>query len=651
MPPRARCCLVLAVLLVPFVPASAAARGSAQQQTGVNPYFEFLMARRLLGEGDAKGAQAALERAMAADPESAEIRAEMASFFLRQDRFEDAEKSARDALVRDSESIEAHRVLGLLYTAYADSAVRGPEVAKVPSYLKEAIEHLEKVVPTAAGATDISAQYNLGRLYLRNGDLDKAIETLSRVVDQNPYWSQARLALAQAQSDSNQGEAAIETLKPAVEEEPRLNATLGQFYERAGRYTEAADAYTKALAVTPTSRDLKLRLASVLLSAPSRENAAKAVEVLSSLVQQNPKDVRALYLRSQAHRGAGDLTAAENDARAAMAADRTSVSGAYALAQVLAQRHRNNDVITLLEPIVAAPGRGGEIVALLQYLSFAYQSVGDHQKAIDALVRAQTLTPDDATIDLYLIQAYIGAKKYAEAAAFAAEAQKRHPSQQRFSRLHARALFRSGAASRALALLEASVKANPDDSDAYVALADLYADAGRVDEGIRLLDRAGERFPQDSSVPFQQGSILEKADRFSDAERAFQRALDLEPDHADALNYLGYMLAERGQRLDEAVRFVTRALELDPDNPSYLDSLGWAQFKRGDLAQAEQNLTRAAAALPRNSVIQDHLGDLLARLGRPKDAASAWTRALEGDGEELNRAGIERKIRDIQRRR
>src|SRR3989442_1699584 len=70
MPPRARCCLVLAVLLVSFVPASAA-RASAQQQSGVNPYYEFLNARRLLGEGDAKGALAALERALAADPESA----------------------------------------------------------------------------------------------------------------------------------------------------------------------------------------------------------------------------------------------------------------------------------------------------------------------------------------------------------------------------------------------------------------------------------------------------------------------------------------------------------------------------------------------------------------------------------------------------
>src|SRR5262245_13148926 len=161
---RARFCVVPAVLFVLSVPALAT-RASAQQQSGVNAYYEFLTARRLIGEGDAAGAMAALQRALAADPESAEIRAEMASFYIRQDRLEDAEKAAREALARNRENIEAHRVLGLLYTSYADNA-RASDAAKVPAYVKEAIEHLEKVVPSAAGATDLSSQYNLGRLYL-----------------------------------------------------------------------------------------------------------------------------------------------------------------------------------------------------------------------------------------------------------------------------------------------------------------------------------------------------------------------------------------------------------------------------------------------------------------------------------------------------
>jgi Flp pilus assembly protein TadD len=137
-------------------------------------------------------------------------------------------------------------------------------------------------------------------------------------------------------------------------------------------------------------------------------------------------------------------------------------------------------------------------------------------------------------------------------------------------------------------------------------------DAGRETDAVKMLDTAAEKFPKD----------------------------------ADVLNFLGYLLAVRGERLDEAVRLVTRALQIDPGNPSYLDSLGWAHFKRGELGDAQKHLSKAAEALPANSVIQDHYGDLLVRIGKPAEAITAWTKALKGDGEDIDKAAIEKKIRN-----
>jgi tetratricopeptide (TPR) repeat protein len=111
------------------------------------------------------------------------------------------------------------------------------------------------------------------------------------------------------------------------------------------------------------------------------------------------------------------------------------------------------------------------------------------------------------------------------------------------------------------------------------------------------------------------------------------------------LNYLGYMLAERGERLAESVRYIERALALEPDNPSYLDSLGWAYYKLDALDRAEPPLRRASQELPKNSVVQDHWGDLLYKLGRFAEAIAAWEQALSGDGESIERATIETKIR------
>ncbi len=111
----------------------------------------------------------------------------------------------------------------------------------------------------------------------------------------------------------------------------------------------------------------------------------------------------------------------------------------------------------------------------------------------------------------------------------------------------------------------------------------------------------------------QAGAAYEQDHQYDQAERAFRDLIAANPKNADALNYLGYMLAERGRNLDEAVSLVTRALALQADNPAFLDSLGWAYFKKTELDKAEGPLERAAAAVPRGSVIQEHLGDLLLR--------------------------------------
>ena len=197
----------------------------------------------------------------------------------------------------------------------------------------------------------------------------------------------------------------------------------------------------------------------------------------------------------------------------------------------------------------------------------------------------------------------------------------------------------------AVSLLEASRDTHAEDPTSRLALAELLATAKRYADAERVLNDALARFPDDLSILFQLGAVAERQKRYADAERVFRQVIGRDPRHALALNYLGYMLADRGDRLDEAVGLIKRAVELDPYNGSYLDSLGWAYFKQDRLDEAEASLRRAAAELPRNSVVQDHYGDLLFKLGRYADAAAAWRRALDGDGEEIERAAVERKLR------
>lgn len=608
---------------------------SASAQTVVDPYYEFMIARRLEAQGDARGAIAAFERAAAAAPKAADIRAEIAAYHMRQNRPAEAERAARDAIALDDGSTEAHRVLGLLLSG---------SDAKMP----EAITHLERVMATPSGATDISLQFNLGRLYFFTGAIPKAIDTLTKVVEDQPQLSQARLILVQALSAAGRNDDAIEVLEPAARADPRLSGTLAQLYERAGRVDDASAAYGRAASANPNNRDAQIRYASALLTQGGRDNAKKALGVLAALIERNSKDAGALYLQSQAYRASGDIFAAERSARAVIAIDPNSASGTYALAQVFMAGRRYREVVALIEPFTAAAAaRGEQVTNLLTYLSGAYQALGQYDDAIAVLRRAKAADKDGSpAIDLYLVQTHIAARKYVEAAAIAEEAQTRHPHDLRFSHLQARALFRSGSQPRALSMLEGLLKADPEELDTYTTLADLYGQAGRPDEGVRLLNDAAKRFPDETMIGFRRGAVLADANRIAEAELAFKEVLARDPEHADALNYLGYMLADRGMRLDEAIDLITRALRIDEGNPAFLDSLGWAQFKRGQFAEAEKNMTRAADSLPLNSVVQDHYGDVLARMGKYREAVAAWTKSLNGDGDDIDRASIERKIKD-----
>ena len=446
--------------------------GPVEAQTG-DAYFEFLMARRLEAQGEHAGAREALERAAAADPASAAVRAEIASFQLRRNERDDAEREALRALRLDDANAVAHRVLGVVYAANVEAMNARTQRAEAEALARRAISHLEQATGDGVLGVGIQIYYSLGQLYMRTGDAAKAVDAFREVVDQNPGSARGRLSLARAYVSADDLTSAIETLEVIVDDEPRVASTLAQYQVRAGLLTEAAESYTRALALEPTSRGLKFRRVAAVFN--------------------------------------------------------------------------NRD--------------------------------------------------------------------FAQAAEFAAEAQAQHPGDLRFARLRARAVFENGDQAQALIILESTASANPTDAATQLALADLYNDAGRDDE----------------------------------AERTLRQYLATTPADSQALNHLGYLLADRGRALDEAIRLVERALVAEPGNPSYLDSLGWAHFRRGDFGEAEKYLAPAAEQLPGNSVVQDHLGDALAGQGRWLDAIAAWTRALAGEGS-IDTVAIEQKVRDARSR-
>jgi tetratricopeptide (TPR) repeat protein len=612
-------------------------------------YYQFLLGRHLEGDGQIDKAVAAYQRAATLDPTSSAIPAELAGLYARQGRIKDATTAAEAALKINPADVDAHRVLGSVYASLAEPEGGGKAPADSAENVRKAVDHLEKAHRADGTDRDAGLDLALSRLYIQIDQDQKAADLLRRVIEYEPDAGEAYVLLAHVETSLGHAERATDALEAGAAANPRLLQTLAGLYETQQNWTKAAATYERLAGFNPGSVEIKTKWAAALLQTGDEKGTMKARDLLLEANRAAPTETRPLYLLSVAERKRRDYAAAETASKRLVALDPEGSSGAFALAQVYEDQHLYGKAADALAPAVArldSPGRQGtgrDLLTLIAHLGFAQLQAGRPDAAIKTFTRARELAPGHS-FDTSLAQAYIAAKKYDDAAEIARGARLAQPDEPRYTELEAHALTLGGKKDRAVTLMRDLAAARPADLGVQLSFVQSLEDAGRSSEADGTLKKIADKFPGDVRVPFQQGALLEKRKDYTGAEAAFRSALAKDPDHAPTLNYLGYMLAEHTGRLDEAVSLVQQALRVDPDNGSYLDSLGWALAQQKKYDQAEPLLKRAAAQLPSNSVVQEHLGDLLWATGRRQDAVAAWQRALDGDREEIDVKAIEKKI-------
>lgn len=660
MTPRCAVFLMAVLVAAPVAsaqpPAADAPPAANRRPANATAMYEFLLARRAEARDDVPAAEAALRRAITIDPQSAELQAELAAFFTRQNRAADAVAAAEKALAMDAGSEEAHRVLGLVHAAWADGIVDGPPGGTEESWRAKAIEHLTKVQGTPTMATDLGLQMTLARQFLAVERAAEAVPLLERIVSQTGPAGEPASMLAEAHRALGQFDQAIMVLERAAEANPRYYLALGDVFERQRKYEEAADAFDRGLkALRNPGRELRLRRVAALLNIPEGKGAERAVTALTEFLAAAPKDTAALALLTRAHLQRGDGAAAQAAAAQVLAIEPRHVQTLALMAEYHRERYDFAALAALLEPIDsdrrgATAENPASLVALLADLGGARQQIGDAAGAVRAFERARALMPGAAPVVTALAQAYLQAGRPDDAARVAAEARKSAANDLGLVRIEALAGIRAGRAADAVRAAETAVGPRRDTVAGAFALADVYQEAKRHADAIGVLAPLVSARPDDDAVAFRLGAAYETADRVADAERTFRGILARDPLNANALNYLGYMLANRGQKTAEALALVDRALAAEPDNPAFLDSRGWALFKLGRAADAEAPLRRAATALRGSSVIQSHFAEVLIAIGKRDEAADRLELALKGDGVDVDRAALEKRLQQLGRK-
>ncbi len=173
-------------------------------------------------------------------------------------------------------------------------------------------------------------------------------------------------------------------------------------------------------------------------------------------------------------------------------------------------------------------------------------------------------------------------------------------------------------------------------------LSSFYKEKKMPEESIKLIKEGLQIDPENTDLLFDLGVIYDRQGKVDLAMEQMEAIIKINPEHADALNYIGYTYADKGIRLDDAEAMIKKALEFKPDNGYIIDSLGWVYFKQGRLEEALLNLKRAVELIPDDPVVLQHLGDIYTKMNDKDKAREYYERALQV--EDKDKKMIQEKI-------
>jgi len=628
-------------------PAAAGAQSAAKAKPPdrAAAYYHFALAHmyeeQVATYGRSELANKAIEEyraAIDADPTSAYLTSGLAELYAKTGRIRDAVVEAQDIIKRNPNNLEARRLLGRIYLRSLGDMQSG---SGSESVLKLAIEQYEQIVRLQPDSMD--DHLLLGRLYRLNNDLQKAENEFKTAVKLQPDSEEAVTTLAYLYNELGDTARATQVLSsvPNPERSAKLYSALGYTYEQQKQYKDAIDAYRHAIEMDRDNLDAIRGLAQNLLNDGQADAALEQYKVIADA---NPEDAQTYVRIAEIYRKQGKYDLALDDLKRAESMVQDSIEVPYNIAAIYQAQGRYDEAIPIMRDLLKksekpdgkySNGERGNRALFLERLGTIYRDQGNNQSANETFREVVALGGDENIERGYqeIIDTLREAKEWQKALDTAKEAVQKLPSSRDLKMDLATQQADMGDADKALKDVRAMLKGggNYDDRQVYITLAQMYTRLRRFSEAEQALDKAEQlssKTDDKEYVWFLRGSAFERDKHYSEAEEQFKKVLASDPDHASALNYLGYMLADQNMKLEEAFGYIKRAVDLDPANGAYLDSLGWAYFRLGKFELAEDNLLKASQKINTDPTVHDHLGDLYQKTGRLKLAATHWERAL-----------------------
>jgi tetratricopeptide (TPR) repeat protein len=459
------------------------------------------------------------------------------------------------------------------------------------------------------------------------GDEDLVLETSRRLLQSKQAENALTLLLRATAQPSASGQ---------------VYARLGLVYSQLGKADQAVAANRAAIRKSP---GLLAGYHNLFLAYLTDKHPQEAINVLDEAARQPKPDADFLAGLAELYMSLGAQVPAQKDATKAKAL--LALNRAAKLSPVTPlQRLKLADGFNLLgEPDKAAqlylevlkqpPDLPLIEERVRANLTNIYLRGSDHKRATEQLQAILRDDPTNPQAHYYLGRLALEDKKPAEAADHFSKTVLLSPEFESGYYFLALAQMDMDQGSQALATLDKARQkfAQSFDLEFYTGLAlsrqKSFAEALQHYVAAEVIAQATDPQQLREGFYFQMGAACERKGDYPQAEKYFEKCLQLAPEFVEAMNYLGYMWAEHGEKLDKARELIEKALKAEPKNAAYLDSLAWVLFKQKQAQEALPYALKAAELSEKpDATVYDHIGDIYEALKQPEKARDAWRKSI-----------------------
>lgn len=528
--------------------------------------------------GDYETAVKQYETALKFDT-SAGIYFSLAKCYLYLNRLSSALPNAQKALELDSSQIDYYDLLSDIYN-YGNKK-------------EQAINTLENAIKIDSSNLEIN--YKLARLYEDDRPL-KAIGMYERILTQlGPDWS--------------------------------VLTRIAELQERLGNNDESINSLKKLLSLDPSNVPLKKMLINFELKAGHYEDGVKLINEILELM---PFDLEAREIKAKLLIGKNDWVGASKEFEYLLEQSNIKLEDKVEIgATYFNQAINDSTLLPVAKSIFQKLDRDTTDWQIKMYLGAIALTEKDDSTAIKDFKYVTENASWNVQAWIRLGGLYFDNRKYNESEIVMSEAIKSFPEDFYVNLILGLALSQQSKNTEAEPYLKKATILNPRDITALSAYGFTLSQLKEDEKAVFYIKQALEIEPNDVQLIGTLAMIYNGMQSFQLSDSLYEKALELKPDDPLINNNYSYSFATRGINLERALAMVKISIAADSLNSSYLDTIGWVYFKLGKYEIAKTYLEKAIEIGGESSVMLDHLGDILSRLGDKEKAIELWKSALE----------------------